>query len=41
VQPNDTPDSLFARVQAAEKQYLAADVMAFVTAQKEYQKSHE
>ncbi len=41
VQPNDTPDSLFARVQAAEKQYLAADVMAFVTAQKEYQNSHE
>ncbi len=36
VLPDDTPDTLFARVQAVEKAHIAADVMTFVEGQKEY-----
>ena len=40
VLPDDTAETLYARVQATEKQHIAADVMAFVDAQAEYQKNH-
>lgn len=33
---DDTPASLFARVQAVEKEYIAADVAGFVRAQEQY-----
>jgi len=36
VEPGDTPESLFARVQATEKQYLPIDVEAFLQARTNY-----
>ncbi len=38
VMPDDTPDTLFARVQETEKEHLAADVLAFVEAQQVFRK---
>ncbi len=38
VEPDDTPETLFARVQAVEKEHIAADVAAFISAQETYQK---
>lgn len=38
VEANDTPDTLFARVQAVEKEHIAADTTAFVEAQQNYRK---
>lgn len=38
VEPNDTSETLFARVQAAEKQYLPIDIEAFLTARLAYTK---
>lgn len=40
VEADDTPESLFARVQTAEKAHIAADVAAFITAQQEYNKAN-
>ena len=37
VKPNDTPASLFARVQAVEKQYLPGDIESFIEARQAYQ----
>lgn len=36
VQPDDTADTLFARVQAVEKQYLPGDIEAFIMARRAY-----
>lgn len=36
VEPDDTPESLFARVQTAEKAHIAADIAAFITNQQHY-----
>lgn len=36
VEPGDTADSLFARVQAVEKQYLPDDIEAFIKARQAY-----
>ncbi len=36
VEPGDTPESLFARVQAVEKQYLPHDIEDFITARLAY-----
>lgn len=36
VEPHDTADSLFARVQAVEKQYLPGDIEAFIVARRAY-----
>ena len=36
VEPDDTPDSLFARVQAVEKQYLPGDIEDFINARMDY-----
>lgn len=36
VEPDDTADSLFARVQAVEKQFLPGDIDAFIKARKAY-----
>lgn len=36
VEPDDTPDSLFARVQAVEKQYLPRDIEDFIAARLAY-----
>jgi phosphoribosylglycinamide formyltransferase-1 len=41
VEPGDTAASLFARVQAVEKQYLPLDIEAFVTARQAYIKTAE
>ncbi len=38
VEPGETAESFFARVQAVEKQHITADVMAFMQAQENYQK---
>ncbi|MBP9761685.1 hypothetical protein KBD11_01300 [Candidatus Saccharibacteria bacterium] len=38
VEPGDSADTLFDRVQAVEKSHIAADVAAFVQAQQHYQK---
>ena len=38
IEPGDTPDSLFDRVQAVEKAHIAQDVMGFVEAQQAYRK---
>lgn len=39
VQPGDTPDSLFARVQAVEKKYLPTDIEDFIKASISYNES--
>ena len=39
VEPNDTPETLFARVQAAEKQYLPKDIEDFIKARLAYNES--
>ncbi len=36
VQPNDTPDSLFERVQTIEKQYLPSDIDRFIQKRQKY-----
>jgi phosphoribosylglycinamide formyltransferase-1 len=36
VEPGDSADSLFARVQASEKKHLPHDIEAFITARREY-----
>lgn len=36
VQPDDTPESLFARVQDVEKEYLPRDIEDFITARQAY-----
>ena len=36
VEPNDTPETLFARVQAAEKEHLPKDIEAFIRARWAY-----
>jgi phosphoribosylglycinamide formyltransferase-1 len=36
VEPDDTPDSLFARVQATEKRYLPKDIENFINARQAY-----
>lgn len=38
VEPNDTAEELFARVQLTEKAHIAADVANFITAQQQYNK---
>ncbi|QQS20029.1 hypothetical protein IPL85_01030 [Candidatus Saccharibacteria bacterium] len=38
IEPNDTPEALFSRVQAVEKATIASDIAAFVEAQKKYRK---
>jgi phosphoribosylglycinamide formyltransferase-1 len=40
VEPDDTADSLFARVQKVEKQYLPGDIQAFIKARADYNKRH-
>lgn len=40
IEPGDTADSLFARVQASEKKHLPRDVEDFITARREYNKKH-
>lgn len=40
VEPDDTADSLFARVQKIEKQYLPGDIEAFIKARQAYNKEH-
>jgi phosphoribosylglycinamide formyltransferase-1 len=40
VKPDDTADRLFERVQAAEKQYLPADIEAFIKARQAFQLSN-
>lgn len=40
VEPGDTADSLFARVQKVEKQYLPGDIVAFIKARQAYNKEH-
>lgn len=40
VKPDDTPDTLFARVQAVEKEHIAADIMNFIQEQQRYRKEH-
>jgi phosphoribosylglycinamide formyltransferase-1 len=40
VEPRDTADTLYARVQAAEKQYLPGDIEKFITARRDYNKQH-
>jgi phosphoribosylglycinamide formyltransferase 1 len=41
VEPNDTSETLFARVQAAEKHYLPLDIDAFLTARLAYTKAQK
>jgi phosphoribosylglycinamide formyltransferase 1 len=41
VQIGDTPESLFARVQAMEKQKLPLDIQHFITGQEAYNKQHQ
>lgn len=41
VEAGDTSETLFARVQAVEKQYLPGDIEAFITARQAYLKSQE
>ncbi len=41
VEPSDTPASLFARVQAVEKQYLPGDIEAFIKARQAYSMEHK
>jgi phosphoribosylglycinamide formyltransferase-1 len=41
VEPGDTPESLFDRVQATEKQNLPFDIEAFVTARQAYLKANQ
>jgi phosphoribosylglycinamide formyltransferase-1 len=41
VEPGDTPESLFDRVQAIEKQNLPIDIEAFVTARQAYLKANQ
>jgi phosphoribosylglycinamide formyltransferase 1 len=40
VEPGDTADTLFARVQKIEKQYLPGDIDAFIKARKQYKEEH-
>lgn len=40
VQPGDTADSLYARVQASEKQHLPHDIEAFIRARQKYNEGH-
>lgn len=40
VEPDDTPESLFKRVQAIEKQMLPIDIQNFMTAQQAYNREH-
>lgn len=40
VEPGDTADTLFARVQKVEKQYLPGDIEAFIKARRAYNKEH-
>jgi phosphoribosylglycinamide formyltransferase-1 len=41
VEPNDTPETLFARVQAVEKQYLPGDIEEFINARMAYNQEHQ
>lgn len=41
VEPDDTAETLFARVQATEKQYLPGDIEAFISARRAYNKDKE
>ena len=41
VEPDDTAETLFARVQTAEKEHIASDIMTFLTAQEEYHSTHD
>lgn len=41
VEPGDTPESLFAKVQVMEKQMLPGDIQVFIDAQKDYHKQQE
>jgi phosphoribosylglycinamide formyltransferase-1 len=40
VEPGDTAESLFARVQKVEKQYLPGDIQAFLEARQTYNEEH-
>lgn len=40
VEPGDTAETLFARVQIAEKKYLPGDIEAFIKARQAYNKEH-
>ena len=40
VDPGDTAETLFARVQAVEKERIAADVMTFIEAREDYLQKH-
>lgn len=41
VEPGDTAETLFARVQATEKQYLPGDIEAFIQARLQYNKTKQ
>lgn len=40
VEPNDSAETLFARVQKVEKQYLPGDIQAFIEARRAYNEEH-
>lgn len=40
IKPDDTPDTLFKRIQMVEKERIADDVTKFIRDQEEYQRSH-
>lgn len=40
VEPGDTVDTLYARVQTSEKKHLPHDIEAFIAARREYNKKH-
>jgi len=40
VEPDDTAETLFARVQKVEKQYLPGDIEAFIKTRRDYNKEH-